>query len=64
VREREVLALLAKGHTNKRIAAQLKLSPATVDTHLRHIFAKLECKTRTEAVSQATQWGWLESSIP
>jgi len=63
-REQSVLVLLARGHTNKQIAAHLSLSPTTIDTHLRHLFAKLECKTRTQAVSQATQLGWLSGNIP
>ena len=41
-REREVLALLAEGLTNRGIEARLVVSGGTVHSHLRHIFAKLE----------------------
>jgi DNA-binding NarL/FixJ family response regulator len=34
------------GHTNRRIAAQLHLSPKTVETHIAHIFDKLEVRSR------------------
>jgi serine/threonine-protein kinase len=40
-REREVLALMAQGHSNDGICKQLFLSPKTVETHVRHIFRKL-----------------------
>ena len=40
-REREVLALMAEGQTNQRIAASLKISPKTVERHVGHIFTKL-----------------------
>jgi serine/threonine-protein kinase len=40
-REQEVLALMAEGHSNARIATDLYLSPKTVERHVGHIFAKL-----------------------
>jgi serine/threonine-protein kinase len=40
-REREVLALMAEGHSNEGICKQLFLSPKTVETHMRHILSKL-----------------------
>ena len=45
-REREVAALVAQGRTNPEIAATLFLSLKTVETHLRHIFRKLEVSSR------------------
>jgi DNA-binding NarL/FixJ family response regulator len=40
-REREVLSLMAEGHSNGGICARLYLSPKTVETHIRQILAKL-----------------------
>ncbi len=59
-RELEVLALVAKGYTNKAIAAQLHISDRTVQGHLAHIFNKLQARSRTEAVMRALSLGWLE----
>src|SRR5262245_16958135 len=47
-REREVLALMAAGLTNRRIAERLGVSPATVKFHVRRIVGKLGVATRTE----------------
>jgi NarL family two-component system response regulator LiaR len=52
-REREVLALLAEGLTNKEIAAKLTLSPATVRVYVSHILSKLGASNRTEAARPA-----------
>lgn len=52
-REVEVLALLARGHSNKEIARQLAISPNTVKTHVTSVFAKLEATRRTQAVQKA-----------
>ena len=54
-REREVLALLVEGKTNKEIAQELTLSPATVRAYVSNILSKLEATNRTEAVSLALQ---------
>lgn len=51
VREREVLELVAKGTSNREIAAELFISEATVKTHLTHVFAKLGAKDRAAAVA-------------
>lgn len=48
-REAEVLALLARGLTNRAIADQLVIAPATVDHHIRHIYTKIGCSTRIAA---------------
>ncbi|MGW6580271.1 response regulator [Streptomyces globisporus] len=50
-REREVLVLVARGTTNRQIAAELFISEATVKTHLTHVFAKLGAKDRAAAVA-------------
>ena len=52
-REREVLAELIEGKTKKEIGKALFVSPHTVDTHLRNIYAKLHVHSRTEAVAKA-----------
>ena len=49
-REQEVLSLLSKGHVDKEIAEILRISAWTVHNHLRHIYDKLQVRTRTEAV--------------
>jgi DNA-binding NarL/FixJ family response regulator len=49
-RERDVLHLLALGHTNQEIAARLFISVRTVDTHRAHIMLKLSLQTRAELV--------------
>ena len=51
-REREVLFLVAQGKRNREIARLLWLSPATVRTHLEHVFEKLEVTTRAAAVAR------------
>ncbi len=58
-REREVLALIAEGRTNREAAAALFISEATVKTHLLHIYAKLEVPDRASAVSAAHRRGLL-----
>ena len=51
-REAEVLGLLAKGFLYKEIAEQMKVTYATVHTHIRHIYEKLHVRSRTEAVAK------------
>ena len=62
-RELEVLALVAKGYTNKAIGVQLGISDRTVQGHLAHIFSKLQSGSRTEAVMRAVSLGWLPSDL-
>jgi DNA-binding NarL/FixJ family response regulator len=49
-REKEVLVLMVKGHTNIQIAEQLSIAVGTVKNHLKNIYAKLEVHTRVEAL--------------
>jgi DNA-binding NarL/FixJ family response regulator len=56
-RELEVLRLVAVGRTNAEIAAELVLSPRTVEMHVRHMLAKLDCRSRTEATARAHELG-------
>jgi DNA-binding NarL/FixJ family response regulator len=51
-REAEVLDLLAKGFLYKEIADTMKVTYATVHTHIRHIYEKLHVRSRTEAVAK------------
>lgn len=59
-REREVLHGLSKGFSFAEIAAMLGMSPHTVTTHVKHIYRKLEVRSRSEAVYEATQLGLLQ----
>jgi DNA-binding NarL/FixJ family response regulator len=52
-REHEVLDLLAEGHPQDEIAAELVISPKTVSTHIQHILGKLDVRSRAQAVSVA-----------
>jgi len=56
-RELDVLALVAKGHTNKAIGSELGISARTVQGHLAKIFGKLQAESRTEAVMRAVSLG-------
>jgi predicted ATPase/DNA-binding CsgD family transcriptional regulator len=56
-REREVLRLVAAGHTNREIAAALFVTPRTAATHVTHILAKLGVASRTEATAWAVRHG-------
>ena len=54
-REREVLALVAQGQTNKAIAEALFVSPNTVKTHVASLLTKLDVDTRAQLAVIATQ---------
>jgi DNA-binding NarL/FixJ family response regulator len=56
-REREVLALMAQGATNREIAARLYLSPHTVKEHTSALYKKLKARNRAEAVQRAERLG-------
>jgi NarL family two-component system response regulator LiaR len=58
-RELEVLKLAAKGMSNRDIARHLSLSIRTIQAHLSTAFGKMQVGSRTEAVVQALQKGWL-----
>jgi DNA-binding NarL/FixJ family response regulator len=59
-REREVLGLLALGHTNQEIAKLLYISVRTAETHRAHIMRKLRLQTRAELVRYALEQGLLD----
>jgi DNA-binding CsgD family transcriptional regulator len=58
-RECEVLREVAEGRTNNEIAQALGLAPATVKTHLDHVFAKTGTEHRAAAVARALRQGWI-----
>ncbi len=61
-REAEVLQALARGKATKQIAAELRISHRSVDTHLRHLYRKLDVRSRGEAVNRGLRLGLLSSS--
>jgi DNA-binding CsgD family transcriptional regulator len=58
-RERDVLLAVAEGLTNSEIADALGVAPATVKTHLDHVFAKTGTEHRAAAVAVALRQGWI-----
>ena len=63
-REREVLRLLALGHTNQEIAEMLFISVRTAETHRAHIMRKLGLSSRAELVRYALAHDLLDSRPP
>ena len=59
-RERQVLALVAEGNSNKLISASLGISERTVKNHLTASMTKLRASDRTHAVVTAIRLGWLD----
>jgi DNA-binding NarL/FixJ family response regulator len=59
-REREIVTMVAYGHTNKEIGAVLGISVKTVETHKANIMQKLEISSRAELVRFVLTQGWLE----
>jgi DNA-binding NarL/FixJ family response regulator len=61
-REAEMVRLIAAGHSNKEIAAQLKLSVKTVESYKARSLEKLGLKTRADLVRYALDQGWLKDT--
>ena len=59
-REVEVISYLAKGFSNKEIAAALFISEKTVKSHINRIFKKLNISRRTEALLYAINHGYIK----
>jgi len=59
-RQQEVAECLARGLTNKEIAAELGLSTRTIDMHVAHVFDRLNCRSRAEAARRLVELGILE----
>jgi two-component system, NarL family, response regulator NreC len=60
-RERDVLQLLALGHTNQEISEKLYISVRTAETHRAHVMQKLRISTRAELVRYALEHGFLDA---
>ena len=63
-RQRDVLAMISQGLTNKRIARACKISPETVKSHVKHIFSKLAVSTRAQALFRAGSLDRAQIPIP
>lgn len=63
-RQREVAALIASGHSNRRIGEALVITERTVAAHIEHILAKLGFASRTQIAVWASQHGLVVSSNP
>ena len=63
-REREVLTLIARGLSNAEITEYLRLSPATVKTHIGHLLAKLAARDRAQLVIAAYESGLVTAAQP
>ena len=61
-RQRQLVVLVAKGLTNKEIAASLNLSEFTVKNHIRRILRQVDAQTRYEAVDVIRASGYLPSA--
>ncbi|MDG4595759.1 MAG: two-component system response regulator NarL [Candidatus Contendobacter sp.] len=57
-REREILSLIAMGHSNKLIARELKITEGTVKVHVKHLLRKLDLASRVEAAIWAVKNGF------
>jgi DNA-binding NarL/FixJ family response regulator len=56
-REREILTLVAQGHSNREIAARLVISERTARTHVSNVLTKLQLASRTQAALLAIREG-------
>lgn len=61
-REREVAALIGQGLSNKEIASDLRIGPATVKNHVHSILEKLNVKRRSAIVHQLREFAWMSGA--
>ncbi|MFN2602547.1 MAG: response regulator transcription factor [Gemmatimonadaceae bacterium] len=61
-REREVVVRIARGYSNKDIAAELELSTKTVETYKARVAEKLGLHSRVDIVRYAARKGWLSDA--
>jgi DNA-binding CsgD family transcriptional regulator len=59
--ERRVAAVAATGRTVREAALELRISPKTLDSHLRQVYAKLGIRSRAELALIASERGWLDA---
>lgn len=62
-RERELLSLVARAHSNRQIASGLGISEATVKRHLQNIYLKLDAASRMDAVNKAVAGSMIPSPL-
>lgn len=58
-REREILRLVAVGHTSSEIGARLSISAQTVNSHIKNVYRKIQVRSRAQAVTLASTYGIL-----
>ncbi|MGH2802391.1 MAG: response regulator transcription factor, partial [Thermoleophilaceae bacterium] len=63
-REREVLALVAAGATNRQVGEELHMAEKTASVHVSRILAKLDVRSRTEAAAVAHRHGLADTRTP
>lgn len=63
-RQLQILGEISRGLTDKEIGRSLRLSPRTVEMHVAHALAALDCRSRAEAVRKATELGVLGRRLP
>ena len=63
-RQLQILGEISRGRTDKEIARSLRLSPRTVEMHVAHALAALDCRSRAEAVRKAGELGVLARRVP